>query len=82
MSIISVSEARKSMPAVITSAATQAVTLHRHGRPVAVVVSPERYEELLDAEEDVQDLEAYDVAMADPEPNIPWEQVKADLGWL
>ena len=31
--------------------------------------------------EEVQDIAAFDEAMAEEGPNIPWEQVKADLGW-
>jgi antitoxin Phd len=41
----------------------------------------ERYEELLDAFEEVEDVAAFDAAMAEEGENIPWEQVKADLGW-
>lgn len=76
-----VSAARGALADVIESAATEAVVLERYGTPVAVVVSPERYEELMDALEEVQDIEAFDQAMAEEGPNIPWEQVKADLGW-
>jgi PHD/YefM family antitoxin component YafN of YafNO toxin-antitoxin module len=49
---------------------------------VAVVLSPERYEALLEAEEELEDVEAFDEALAEQAPTIPWEQVKADLGWL
>lgn len=76
-----VSAARGALADVIESAATEAVVLERYGKAVAVVVSPERYEELMDALEEVQDIEALDEAMAEEGPNIPWEQVKADLGW-
>lgn len=76
-----VSAARGALADVIESVATEAVVLERYGTPVAVVVSPERYEELMDALEEVQDIEAFDQAMAEEGPNIPWEQVKADLGW-
>lgn len=47
-----------------------------------MLVSPERYEQLMTALEDAEDGEAFDAAMAEEGPNIPWEQVKADLGWL
>ena len=55
--------------------------LERYGRPAAVLVSPERYEQLLDALEESDDVAAFDTAMAEDEDNIPWEQVRADLGW-
>jgi len=44
-------------------------------------VSPERYEELLEAFEDADDVRAFDVAVAEQGSNIPWDVVKADLGW-
>ena len=62
---VPVSAARDQLPAVLAQSATEAVTLLRHGRPVAVVVSPERYDQLLDAEEELEDVEAFDAAMAE-----------------
>ena len=44
-------------------------------------MSPERYELLMDALEDAEDIAAFDAAIAEEGPNIPWEQAKADLGW-
>ena len=81
MASIQVSAARDALADVIELAATEAVVLERYGSAVAVVVSPTRYEELMDAYEEIQDLEAFDRAMADEGPNVPWAQVKADLGW-
>ena len=34
----------------------------------------------MDALEEIEDIAAYDAAMADPSPNIPWEEVKRQLG--
>ncbi|MGH9074698.1 MAG: prevent-host-death family protein, partial [Acidimicrobiales bacterium] len=59
----------------------EAVILERYGRPAAVLISTERYELLLEALEEVEDVAAFDAAMAEEGDNIPWEQVKADLGW-
>lgn len=81
MSAIDVSEARQQLPAVIDRAQTEAVTLVRYGRPAAVLLSPARYEQLLAAAEDAEDVAAFDEAMAEEGANIPWDQVKADLGW-
>ena len=81
MSTIDVSEARQQLPAVIDRAQTEAVTLVRYGRPAAVLLSPARYEQLLTAAEDAEDVAAFDEAMAEEGTNIPWDQVKADLGW-
>jgi len=41
----------------------------------------ERYEQLLDALKEAEDISAFDAAMAEEGDNIPWKQVKADLGW-
>ncbi len=45
------------------------------------MVSPERYEEMMDALEEIEDVAAFDAAIAEEGPNIPWEEAKADLGW-
>lgn len=76
-----VSEARERLSDAVETARTEPVFLERYGQPAAVLVSPERYEELLEAFEDNEDEAAFDAAMAEEGPNIPWEQVKADLGW-
>ena len=81
MSTMSVSAARRDLPSAIETARTEAVFLEREGTHAAVIISVERYEQLMDALEDVEDIAAADAAMADPSPSIPWEQVKADLGW-
>lgn len=78
---ISSSEARQTLPEVIEMAQHEAVTIERHNRSVAVVISPERHAELLEAWEEVQDVAAFDEAVAEEGDSIPWEQVKADLGW-
>lgn len=81
MATMNVSTAREHLPDAIETARTEAVFLERYGRPAGVLVSPERYQELMAALEDAEDVEAFDAAMAEEGPNIPWEQVKADLGW-
>jgi len=81
MATKSISEARDGLPAVVATAQTEAVILERYGRRAAVLISPERYDELMDALEEVEDIQAFDEAMAEDGPTIPWDQVKADLGW-
>lgn len=78
---MNVSDARDHLPDAMETARTEAVFLHRRGRLAAVLVSPKRYEQLMTALEDAEDAAAFDAAMAEEGPNIPWEQVKADLGW-
>jgi antitoxin Phd len=81
MATMNISAARESLPDAVELARTEAVFLERYGRPAAVLVSPERYEKLLAALEDAEDVAAFDAAMDEEGPNIPWEQAKADLGW-
>ena len=82
MATMNISAARENLPDAVELARTEAVFLERYGRPAAVLVSPERYERLMTALDDAEDIAAFDAAMAEEGPNIPWEQVKADLGWM
>lgn len=81
MATLNISAARDHLAEAVETARTEAVFLERYGRPAGVLVSPERYEQLMAAWEDAEDIVAFDAAMAEEGPNIPWEQVKADLGW-
>ncbi len=81
MAILNVSAARENLSDAVDTARTQPVFLERYGQPAAVLVSPERYEQLMAALEDVEDIAAFDAAMAEEGSNIPWDEVKADLGW-
>jgi prevent-host-death family protein len=80
MTKMAISEAREKLSDAVETARTEPVFLERYGQPAAVLVSPERYEQLMEALEDAEDVAAFDAAMAEDGPNIPWEQVKADLG--
>jgi antitoxin Phd len=82
MTTIPVSQARQDLARVIDLAQAEAVTLERHGKPAAVVISVERYDELMTALEDTQDVRAYDLAMEEHGPDIPWDEVQRDLGLL
>ncbi|MDZ7577433.1 MAG: type II toxin-antitoxin system Phd/YefM family antitoxin [Candidatus Nanopelagicales bacterium] len=81
MATIPVSSARKELADAVDTSRTEAVFLERYGRPAAVLISPERYRQLIEAEEDTLDGAAFDAAMSEEGANIPWDQVKADLGW-
>jgi prevent-host-death family protein len=81
MSKISVSKAREKLSEVVEMSQSEPVVLEHYGRRAAVVVSPGHYDEMLDAFEESQDIVAFDAALAEEGDNIPWEQVKIDLGW-
>lgn len=78
---VDVSLARANLSKVLDAAKNGPVVLERYGKPAAVLISPERHEELLVALEELEDIRAFDEAMEEEGENIPWEQVKADLGW-
>lgn len=81
MATMNISTARERLPEAVELAHSEAVFLERYGRRAAVLMSPERYDELMEALEETEDVAAFDAAMAEEGPNIPWDQVKADLGW-
>ena len=78
---IGVSEARGRLAELVDKTRDEAVLLERRGVPVAVLLSAARYEALLTAFDEVNDSAALDVALADGKSTIPWDEVKADLGW-
>ena len=78
---ISVSKARERLAEVVELSKSEPVELEHYGRRAAVLVSPEQYDQMLEALEESEDVVAFDVAMTEGGDNIPWEQVKSDLGW-
>jgi len=44
-----------------------------------LVIDPSLYESLIEAQEELEDIAAFDAAMLEKGPNIPWEQVQKDL---
>jgi len=55
------------------------VWITRDGVDVAVVITPELFEELVSAQEELEDIAAVDAARSDNSPGIPWEEVKKRL---
>ncbi len=51
-----------------------------NGEALAILINSERFYELVEAEEEIEDLRAYDESIRDTSPNIPWDEVKRDLG--
>lgn len=81
MTTLSAAEARKNFAEAVKRAQDEPVTIEKHGRREAILISPQLFDRLVEAAEDLEDIEAVEAALADPLPGIPWEQVKADLGW-
>jgi antitoxin Phd len=81
MATIPVSDARQRFAEIVDLAQSEPVVLERYGQPAAVVISHERYEQLMDAWDDADDAAAIDAALAEAGSAIPWDQVQIDLGW-
>lgn len=73
--------ARELFSEVVTQAGHEPVFITRRGKVEAVVVSASEYEHMREALEEREDIELFDQALAEDGDNIPWDVVKADLGW-
>lgn len=82
MNQISVSDIRAELPSAIKKSQKLPVHIVRHGEPVAVLISPALYREMIEAMEELEDIEAFDEAKSSGETPIPWDEVKRDLGLL
>jgi len=82
MSELSVTDARAELPAAIKKSQKSPVHILKHGEPVAVLISPVLYREMLEAMEELEDIEAFDQAMLSKEKTIAWDDVRRELGLL
>ena len=82
MTELSISDARAALPDVIKKAQKAPVYILKHGEPVAVLISPDSYSEMVEAMEELDDIAAFDEALSSQEKPIPWDDVKRDLGLL
>lgn len=78
---VSLSTARESLAEMVNRVrfGGERLTLTRHGRAVAAVVSIEDAE-LLERLEDAADLDTARQALAEPGDSVEWNALKADLG--
>jgi len=85
MERIKTDEARNAFGEVVNRVAygKERIVLERRGKPLAALIPIEDLhllERLIEEEEDRIDLEAVRAAKAEPGPNIPYEQVRKELG--
>lgn len=76
----SISDVRDNFAAIIQETSLEPVEIVRHGRRVAVMVSPTMFDRAMEALEDQADEAAFDEAL--PGETIPWDEVKRELGLL
>lgn len=81
MSTMTVTEFRQHLASAVEASLSEAVFVERHGETIGVFIRPEVFEELQQAWEELEDLRAYRRAQEEGGPSMPWEQVKAELGW-
>ncbi len=72
--VVSITEARATLPDLLVEATQREVFILRHNKPVGVLLNPAKYEALLDRLEDLEDSLA--VVTADPADSIPWEHTQ------
>jgi antitoxin Phd len=85
MNEISVSDARARLSDVVDSARVdhEPVYLTRRGRRIAAVIDAEDLRRLIEAAEDLADMEAARTAreeMAAGEATVAWDELRAELG--
>ena len=81
MTTISVSQARENFSEIVAKSAVEAVFIEKHGQAAAVLISPERYEQLMDALEEIEDVQAIEEALKESGPFKTAAQVFAELGY-
>jgi antitoxin StbD len=74
----SIREAKAKLSEVIRDAEDEPTIISNHGKPAAVVLSPERYEGLLEEIEDLRDRLA--VHESRDEPTMSFDKLVAQLG--
>ena len=75
------SDVRKNFADVVRQAQSAPVTIEKRGQREAVMIAPELFDSLVEAAEELEDVVAFDEAMAEEGENIPWDEVKSELGW-
>lgn len=72
--VVSITQARATLPDLIREAADHEVFILRHNTAVGVLLDPAKYAALLDRIEDLEDALA--IATADPGEFVPWEATR------
>lgn len=79
--LVPLSEAKARLHELANAAADEEVVLLRHGRPVAVLVGHDAYQQLLDEIEDLRDqLSVVESERAPSDMRVPLAKARAELG--
>ena len=80
MASYSITQFRSHLSEALEASALEAVFIQSHKKLQGVLISPEMYEQLLSAYEELEDVRAIEESRTDDSPNIPWEEVKREWG--
>jgi prevent-host-death family protein len=81
--LISLTEAKGRLAALVRECEEGDVVILRHGRPAAILVAPAQYEALLEEIEDLRDrLSVYESEASSPDLRVPLDKILAELGQL
>ena len=81
MTEISISDFRADLAESLRRARKNPIRITNHGEAQVVVLDASTYEKMLNNLEELEDIEAFDEAIAENASGIPWDQVKKDLGF-
>jgi len=81
MLTMSAAQVRQNFAQALKESSSQPVMIERRGKGEAVLVEAAEFERMREALEELDDIAAFDAAMAEEGQDLPWEQAKADLGW-
>jgi antitoxin StbD len=81
--LVPLTEAKNRLHEIVRQAADDNVVILRHGRPVAVVISPAALEALLDEVEDLKDrCSVLESRLDASDMRVPIEKVRVELGLI
>jgi PHD/YefM family antitoxin component YafN of YafNO toxin-antitoxin module len=78
--IVEMKEVGKEIQKILEHVKSKPIWITSDGVDIAVLISPELFEALVEAEEELEDIAAVDEAMKEKSIGTPWEKVKKNLG--
>lgn len=81
MKSISINFNDSELSALFVNLLEKPIRIQMNGEALAILISSERFYELVEAEEEIEDLRAYDESIRDASSSIPWDEVEGGLGF-
>lgn len=77
---IDIKDGNPELLALIDKSKSEPIVMKIEGLTEAVLISFEQYQGFIEAIEDLDDIAAAEKSLRESGPNIPWNEVKKDLG--